>query len=119
MLSKGSAAVLPVLLLLISWWLRPPAIVPTPVSAKNGLFSYIRRDLLRTAPFFVIALVLAAVNVWFQNHGEHAAIRTAGFMERLLGAGGVTWFYLFKASFPFNLVFIYPEWNIESGNPLW
>ena len=53
MLSKGSVAVLPVLLLGIVWWLR-------------GLT---RWDLLRTAPFFLVAAVLAGVDVWFQTHG--------------------------------------------------
>ena len=119
MLSKGSAAVLPVLLLLIAWWLRSTASVPTPVSAKTGLSTYLRRDLLRTVPFFLIALALAAINVWFQKHGTEVVGRTAGFVERLLGAGGVVWFYLFKASLPFDLAFIYPRWNIEAGNPLW
>jgi tetratricopeptide (TPR) repeat protein len=103
MLSKGSAAVLPVLLLGIIWWLR----------------SLIRRDMLRIAPFFLLAVVLTGVNIWFQMHGENIEIRNAGFAERLLGAGGVVWFYLYKALLPIDLVFIYPQWHIEVGNPLW
>ncbi len=103
MLSKGSVAVLPVLLLGIIWWLRPLT----------------RRDLLRIAPFFLVAVVLAAVNMWFQTHGTEVVIRTASFAERLLGAGGVVWFYLYKALLPFDLAFIYPQWHIETGNPLW
>ncbi|MGD0384333.1 MAG: hypothetical protein ABSA77_12485, partial [Thermoguttaceae bacterium] len=54
MLGKGSAMVLPVLLLGIIWWLRPLT----------------RRDLVRTVPFFLVALILAVVNVWFQTHGS-------------------------------------------------
>ena len=103
MLSKGSVAVLPVLLLGIVWWLRPLT----------------RRDLLRIAPFFLIAVVLTGVNMWFQTHGTEIVIRTAGFTERLLGAGGVVWFYLYKALLPLDLAFIYPQWHIEAGNPLW
>ena len=53
MLSKGSVAVLPVLLLGIVWWLR----------------TLTRWDLVRIAPFFLVAAVLAGVNVWFQTHG--------------------------------------------------
>ncbi|MGD0384327.1 MAG: tetratricopeptide repeat protein, partial [Thermoguttaceae bacterium] len=103
MLGKGSVMVLPVLLLAIAWWLRPLR----------------KLDLIKTAPFFLVAAALAGVNVWFQTHGTEAVIRNAGFAERLLGAGGVVWFYLYKALVPLNLVFIYPQWRIEAGNPLW
>ena len=74
---------------------------------------------MRIAPFFAVAAVLAGVNVWFQTHGTEVVIRTAGFTERLLGAGGVVWFYLYKALLPFDLAFIYPQWHIQVGNPLW
>jgi protein O-mannosyl-transferase len=103
MLSKGSTAVLPVLLLGILWWLR----------------SLTRWDLLRIAPFFLLAIVLTGVNIWFQTHGKDIEIRNAGFLERLLGAGCVPWFYLYKALLPLNLAFIYPQWHIEIGNLLW
>jgi protein O-mannosyl-transferase len=103
MLSKGSVVVLPVLLLGIVWWLRPLT----------------SRDLLRTAPFFLFAAVLAIVNVWFQTHGSGEALRVASFSQRLLGAGGVLWFYLYKALLPLNLDFVYPQWHIEAGNPMW
>jgi protein O-mannosyl-transferase len=102
MLSKGSVAVLPLLLLGIVWWLR----------------SLTLRDLVRIAPFFLLAVVLAGVNIWFQTHGKDLVFRNAGFMERLLGAGGVVWFYLYKALLPFDLAFIYPPWNIQVGDPL-
>ena len=103
MLSKGSVAILPVLLLVLVWWQRPLT----------------KWDLVRTVPFFIVAALLAGVNIWFQTHGSGAVIRTAGFTERLLGAGGVVWFYLYKALWPINLVFIYPQWHVETGNPLW
>ena len=57
--------------------------------------------------------------MWFQTHGTDIEIRNAGFAERLLGAGGVVWFYLYKALLPIDLAFIYPQWHIEAGNPLW
>jgi protein O-mannosyl-transferase len=102
MLGKGSVAILPILLLGIVWWLRPLT----------------WRDVLWTAPFFAVAAVLAAVNVWFQTHGL-GVIRTADFTERLLGAGSVVWFYLYKAILPLDLAFVYTQWKIEAGNPLW
>jgi protein O-mannosyl-transferase len=103
MLSKGSVAILPVLLLGIVWWLRPLT----------------RQDLLRMVPFFTVAAALTVVNVWFQRHGSEVIIRSADFTQRLLGAGGVVWFYLYKAILPLNLLFVYPQWHIESGNPVW
>jgi protein O-mannosyl-transferase len=86
MLSKGSVAVLPILLLGIVWWLRPLT----------------KRDFVRTAPFFAVAVGLAYVNVWFQTHGSETVIRSATFLERLLGAGTVVWFYLYTALLPID-----------------
>jgi protein O-mannosyl-transferase len=103
MLGKGSTAVLPVLLLGIVWWLRPLE----------------RRDLARISPFFAVAAVLSGVNVWFQTHGAEIVIRSANYPERLLGAGGVVWFYLYKAILPVDLAFVYRQWHIKVGNPLW
>ena len=137
MLSKGSVAVLPVLLLGIVWWLHPRRGLSKFLRSKNGTVPFASRgtvqiiaqqkwdcplnlwDLLQTAPFFLVAVVLAVVNMWFQKHGTEIVFRTAGFTERLLGAGGVAWFYIYKAVLPINLVFIYPLWHIETGNPLW
>jgi tetratricopeptide (TPR) repeat protein len=103
MLGKGSVAVLPVILLGIVWWLRPLT----------------RWDLVRTAPFFLVAAVLSGVNMWFQTHGTGEVIRIASFSERLLGAGCAVWFYLYKALLPIDLAPIYRQWHIETGNLLW
>jgi Flp pilus assembly protein TadD len=103
MLGKGSVAILPLLLLGITWWQR-----------KFTLW-----DLVRTAPFFLIGAVLAGINVWFQTHGTGAVVRTAGFVERLLGAGGAIWFYLYKALLPLDLSLVYPMWQIKVDNLFW
>jgi tetratricopeptide (TPR) repeat protein len=103
MLGKGSVAMLPVLLLGIIWWLRPLT----------------WRDLVRTAPFFVVALILAVVNVEFQTHATEKVVRAIGFTERLLGAGGVVWFYLYKAILPIDLAFVYHQWHISAGTIRW
>jgi protein O-mannosyl-transferase len=103
MLSKGSVAILPLLLLLILWWMRPLRM----------------EDVIRTAPFFVVAGALTIVNIWFQAHGKDVEIRHADFVERLLGAGGVVWFYLYKAILPIDLLFIYPQWHIQVDHLLW
>ncbi len=104
MLSKGSVAVLPGLLLAIVWWRRKRIDV---------------WDVLRTVPFFLIAGGLAYVNVWFQKHGNDVVLRSADFLQRLAGAGAVVWFYLAKALAPVDLMFIYPNWIIETRALRW
>ena len=103
MLSKGSVAMLPLVLLgLVAWKRRVGA-----------------RDLLELFPFFAAAAVLAAVNVWFQEHGGTEVIRSAGPLDRLLGAAGVVWFYLYKALWPLKLIFVYPQWRVDSADWRW
>ena len=105
MLSKGSVAILPLVLLGIVAWRRRLA----------------ARDALWAGPFFLAAGALTVVNVWFQAHHLAAAevIRHATPLERLLGAGAVVWFYLSKAVLPLNLVFFYPLWHVDAGRALW
>src|SRR5262249_19238466 len=40
-------------------------------------------------------------------------------LERILGAGAVIWFYLYKALAPLGLAIVYPPWEIDPRNPLW
>ncbi len=103
MLSKGSVAMLPLVLLGLVAWQRK-------IEAK---------DLFQLLPFFLLAAVLAAVDVWFQEHGGTEVIRHAGVLERLLGAGGVIWFYLFKALWPVKLIFVYPQWHVDAADWRW
>jgi len=103
MLSKGSVATLPAVLALLLWW-------------RGRL---VGREWLRLVPFLLVAVLLAAVNVWFQRHGALSTIRSASSAERFLGAGAVVWFYLYKAIWPVSLVFIYPAWQIHAADPLW
>lgn len=104
MLGKGSVAVLPALLLVVLWWKRPLE----------------WRDARRTLPFFVVGASLAALNVWFQTHDTaEKVIRDVGLVDRTLTAGGIVWFYLYKAIWPFDLAFIYPSWSVDARNWLW
>ena len=103
LLSKGSVAILPAILLGVVWWRRPIS----------------KRDLVRLVPFFVVAAIFVGINIWFQAHANVGHIREATFAQRLLGAGGVIWFYLYKALWPFDLAFIYPQWHFDAANPWW
>jgi protein O-mannosyl-transferase len=104
MLSKGSVAIEPLLLLLVVWWLK-------------GKIE--RKDLLRSLPLFVVAGVLTLVNIWFQKHGAEEVFRNVSFAQRLAGAGSVIWFYLYKSLLPIKLSFVYPQWNIRANDPIW
>lgn len=103
MLSKGSVAVLPVLLLLIVGWRHPLS----------------RRDFVRAAPFLLIAALLVPVNVWFASRIVAPAAESTHFAERLLGAGAAVWFYLSKALLPIHLSFVYPKWHVDPAALRW
>lgn len=103
MLSKGSVAMLPVVLAGIVAWRRKIE----------------RRDVLRLVPFLAVAAALTVVNFRFTVHNATEVASAAGPVQRLLGAGAVVWFYLCKAYLPFHLAFIYPLWTVRASDPLW
>lgn len=104
LLSKGSTAVLPAILLLIQWW-------------RHGRVD--RGDIVKIAPFFALAIVFTGVNIWFQTHGGATNIRHVTPLTRILGAAAAVWFYLAKAIAPINLSFIYPQWKIAGRELVW
>ena len=103
LLSKGSIAMLPFVLAGLIAWRRRLTL----------------RDLARLAPFLMIAALLVGVDMWFQKQNSIQAIRSAGLVERILGAGAVVWFYLGKALWPVKLAFVYPAWRIDTGDWRW
>jgi Flp pilus assembly protein TadD len=104
MLSKGSVAAFPAMLLLLAWWQRG---------------NLTRTDVTRVLPYAAIAIVLTVVNIWFQARHVTGPLRDITPLERLLGAGAIVWFYLSKALVPVNLMFVYPEWHTRADDWRW
>jgi tetratricopeptide (TPR) repeat protein len=104
LLSKTAVVMLPIVLLGCIWWRR---------GSIRG------KDVMRSVPFFACSLILGLVTVWFQYYRamEGTTTRTDGFLSRLVTAGWVPWFYLYKALWPFHLAVVYPKWNVNAS--LW
>ncbi|MBA4149829.1 MAG: tetratricopeptide repeat protein [Verrucomicrobia bacterium] len=100
LLSKTSVVVLPPVLLLCAWWQR-------------GAIA--KRDVIRSLPFFALALLLGLVTVWFQLHerfvGEMSETDTM--LTRVLGGSWAIWFYLGKVILPLNLSIVYSPLKID------
>ncbi len=70
-------------------------------------------EIMRCVPFFLLALVLGAVTVFFQNGraigGEEIPI--GSWWQRIASACFAAGFYLYSALWPFNIIEIYPQWH--------
>ena len=97
-LSKTSVVMLPCVLLLLAWW-------------QQGRIR--RADLVRSAPFFLVALGAGLTTLWFQQHrsmSAHDWVAADPLPTRLLLVPRVMLFYLGKALLPTHLSMIYPRW---------
>ncbi len=105
LLSKTATCVLPVVLLLVQWWKRPPI----------G-----KRAILAVLPFFCVGLVAGFGTILLEKHevgamGEPWALSG---LERVLLANRALWFYVGKLLWPAKLAFNYPRWEVDA-TALW
>jgi tetratricopeptide (TPR) repeat protein len=102
LLSKTTAVVWPLGMLVILWW-------------KRGTLSW-RRDVLPLLPL----LALAVLDGWVGLRVERRALGAASIelrftlVQRFLIAGRACWFYLGKLLWPVGLCPVYPRWQINS-----
>jgi Flp pilus assembly protein TadD len=101
LLSKTQVVFLPVVLLLCAWW--------------RGKQKNFRRDLIRSWPFFFIAIVLGLITMWFQNRGiGEEEIVIGSLPRRFVNAAMAVWWYLGHLFAPVRLMAIYGNWRFDS-----
>lgn len=102
LLSKTVTCTLPVAIGLILWW-------------KRGRISW--REALTLAPFLLIGAALALTTAWLERThvGATGSEWNFSFVQRILIAGRVPWFYLSKLVWPDPLIFFYPRWIVDSA----
>src|SRR6185312_10595305 len=103
-LSKTVAATLPAALLVIAWW-------------RRGRIS--GREVRLLAPWLALGAAGGAVTTWVEHHliGATGSAFALAWPQRFVLSGRVVWFYLGKLLWPSGLIFMYPRWTIDAGDP--
>ena len=100
MFAKTSVVTMPLVILLHAWW-------------KRGRIAW--QDILRSAPFFAISLVLGIITIYYQ-HGRaigQETILVGGVLPRIATSGMLILFYLWTIVWPVHLLPIYPRWEVD------
>jgi protein O-mannosyl-transferase len=100
-LSKSVTATLPAALLVILWW-------------KRGRLEW-KRDVLPLVPWFALAVPMGIFTAWVERTyvGASGSDFAMSFIQRILLAGRVIWFYAAELIWPANLIFQYPRWTLD------
>ena len=105
LLCKTTVVILPIVLLLCTWCQQP---------TKRAFLR--SRSLPRSLAFFLVAVLLGAITVWFQFGraiGEYQ-LPVGGVGSRVANAGKTTWWYLFKSISPTIVWYEMPNRPIET-----
>ena len=101
--AKTTACTVPAALLLILWLKKKPIRPET---------------LLQLVPFLVLAAGMGLLAVWWEKYHQRTGLLSAlAPVERLLVASHAIWFYLGKLLWPAKLIFSYPKWKLDVGDP--
>lgn len=101
LLAKGTVGMAAIVLPILFWW-------------KQGELNW-KRDLRPLLPFVCAGVVSGIATVWMERKfgGAEGAAFAFSFLDRVLIAGRAFWFYLGKAVWPTNLLFVYPRWTTD------
>jgi protein O-mannosyl-transferase len=111
LLSKTQVVFLPVALLLCAWWRNSP--VDSKRQGKGNPLRF-QHEIVRTVPFFLIAIVFGLITIWFQNRGiGEEEINLGPFTRRLTNAGMAIWWYAKQVFVPIRLMAVYPQWRFD------
>ena len=106
LMSKTVTATLPAAILVIFWWQR-------------GRLDW-RRDVLPLVPWLAVGASAGLFTAWVESTprliGAQGPQYALTWLQRLLLAGRVPWFYAWKVLWPADLMFTYPHWKIDSGD---
>ena len=122
LLSKTQVVFLPVVLLLCAWWRQSSRLeekITGAGRAANRGRQQFHQEMIRTWPFFLIAVMLGLLTLWFQNRGiGEEEIVLGSFSRRFANAGMAVWWYAGKVFAPIRLMAVYPNWRFDSPRPL-
>ncbi|MBF0279364.1 MAG: tetratricopeptide repeat protein [SAR324 cluster bacterium] len=102
LLSKTATIMLPLVFIICQIWLR---------------ISWKKTDLWKFLPFFLLGAGAAYARIWFElnSFGASGEEYARSFLERVLTAAHIPFFYLSKIIFPHPLIFTYPKWEIDDS----
>ncbi len=109
LLSKTQVVFLPVALLLCAWWRRSSNLDESSGASRgraaNRGSAHFHREMIRTWPFFLIAVTFGLLTLWFQNRGiGEEEIVLGSFGRRFANAGMAVWWYAGKVFAPIRLM---------------
>jgi tetratricopeptide (TPR) repeat protein len=101
--SKTVTATLPAALLVILWW-------------RRGRLR-LKEDVRPLVPWLVLGAGAGLFTAWVERTyiGANGTAFELPFLNRLLIAGRVPWFYAAKLLWPADLIFMYPHWHIDAA----